>query len=50
MTQKELADEAHMTVSQLQRLEYGERKVENLSLKTALALAAALGVEASELE
>ena len=50
MTQQELADEAHMTVSQLQRLEYGERKVENLSLKTALALARALGVEVSELE
>ena len=50
LTQQELADEAHMTVSQLQRLEYGERKVENLSLKTALALARALGVEVSELE
>ena len=50
LTQQELADEAHMTVSQLQRLEYGERKVENLSLKTALALAEALGVEVSELE
>lgn len=50
MTQHELADEAHMTVSQLQRLEYGERKIENLSLKTALALARALGVEVSELE
>lgn len=50
MTQQELADEAHMTVSQLQRLEYGERKVENLSLKTALALAKALRVEVSELE
>ena len=50
MTQQELADEAHMTVSQLQRLEYGERKVEKLSLKTALALAKALGVEVSELE
>ena len=50
MTQQELADGAHMAVSQLQRLEYGERKVENLSLKTALALAEALGVEVSELE
>lgn len=50
MTQQELADEAHMTVSQLQRLEYGERKVEKLSLKTALALAEALGVDVSELE
>lgn len=50
MTQQELADEAYMTVSQLQRLEYGERKVENLSLKTALAIARALRVEVSELE
>jgi DNA-binding Xre family transcriptional regulator len=44
MTQQELADRAHMSISQLQRLEYGERKVENLSLKSALALAKALGV------
>ena len=42
LTQQELADKAHMTVSQLQRIEYGERKTENLSLKTALALAKAL--------
>ncbi len=49
MTQSELAEAAHMTVAQLQRIEYGERKVENLSLKTALALAKALGVEADEL-
>lgn len=45
LTQQELADKAHMTVSQLQRIEYGERKTENLSLKTAIALAKALGVE-----
>jgi DNA-binding Xre family transcriptional regulator len=50
MTQQELASRAHMSLSQLQRLEYGERKVENLSLKTALALAKALGVEVEELE
>ena len=50
MTQQELATTAHMSVSQLQRIEYGERKVENLSLKTALALAKALGVEVSELK
>ena len=49
LTQQELADKAHMTVSQLQRIEYGERKTENLSLKTALALAKALGVEVEEL-
>lgn len=50
MTQQELAEAAHMSISQLQRIEYGERQVENLTLKTALALARALGVEVSELE
>lgn len=50
MTQQELAERANMTVSQLQRIEYGERKVENLSLKTAIALAAALGVKVEEME
>lgn len=49
LTQQELAARAHMTVAQLQRIEYGERKVENLSLKTALALAKALGVDVEEL-
>lgn len=50
MTQQELAERANMTVSQLQRIEYGERKVENLSLKTAIALAKALGVSVEEME
>ena len=49
-TQKELAEAAGMTISQLQRLEYGQRKVENLTLKTALSLADALGVDVSQLE
>lgn len=49
LTQQELADRAHMTVSQLQRIEYGERKIENLSLKTAIALSKALGVGVEEL-
>lgn len=49
MTQQELADRAHMSVSQLQRLEYGERKVGNLTLKSALSLANALGVRVEEL-
>lgn len=49
LTQQELAERAHMSISQLQRLEYGERKIENLSLKSALALAKALGVEVEEL-
>jgi DNA-binding XRE family transcriptional regulator len=50
MTQQELADQAHMSISQLQRLEYGERKIENLSLKTAISLANALGVSVEELK
>lgn len=50
MTQQELAERANMTVSQLQRIEYGERKVENLSLKTAIALASVLGVSVEEIE
>jgi DNA-binding XRE family transcriptional regulator len=50
LTQQELAKRAHMTTSQLQRLEYGERKVENLTLKSALSLAKALGVNVEELE
>lgn len=36
-------------ISQLQRLEYGKRKIEHMSLKSALALAKALGVEVEEL-
>lgn len=49
LTQQELATRAHMSVSQLQRLEYGERKIENLSLKTALALAKALRIDVKDL-
>ena len=48
-SQAQLAEMAHMSVSQLQRLEYGERKTDNLTLKTALALANALGVDVEEL-
>lgn len=49
LTQKELAKRANMDISQIQRLEYGERKTENLSLKTAINLAFALGVDVKEL-
>lgn len=48
-TQSQLADMSGMTVSQLQRLEYGERKTENMTLKTAVSLANALGVDVEEL-
>ncbi|MDO4179292.1 MAG: DUF3990 domain-containing protein [Phascolarctobacterium sp.] len=36
-------------ISQLQRLECGERKLENVSLKTALKLARALGINVEQL-
>lgn len=49
MTQQSLARRANMTVAQLQRIEYGERKVENLTLRTALSLANALGVRVDEI-
>lgn len=49
LTQQELATRAHMSVSQLQRLEYGERKIENISLKTALSLAKALRIDVTDL-
>ena len=50
ITQQELAEYACMTEAQLQRIEEGKVKVENLSLKTALSLAKALGVEIEEIE
>ena len=49
LTQQELANKAHMSISQLQRIEYGERKIENLTLKTAISLAKALGIDVDEL-
>lgn len=49
LTQNELAKRAHMDISQIQRLEYGERKVENLTLKSAINLANALGVDVKDL-
>lgn len=48
-TQRQLANMSGMSVSQLQRLESGERKVENLTLKTAVSLASALGVRVEEI-
>lgn len=50
LTRQELVERTHMTVSQLQRIEYSERKIENLSLKTAIALSKALGVVIEELD
>lgn len=50
LTQKELAERSGMTISQLQRIEYNERKVENLTLKTAIRLSKALGVDIEEMK
>ena len=49
LSQRQLAELANMSISQIQRLEYGERSVENVTLKTAINLANALGVEVNEL-
>ena len=48
-SQAKLAELSGLSVSQLQRLEYGERSIENLSVKSALRLASALGVTIEEL-
>lgn len=49
LTQKALASAAGINLRQIQKLESGEIKPENLTLKNALALAAALGVEPKDL-
>ena len=49
LTQKALASAAGINITQVQRLESGEAKPANLTLKNALALAAALGVEPKDL-
>ena len=49
LTQKSLASAAGINLRQIQKLESGEIKAGNLTLKNALALAAALGVEPKDL-
>lgn len=49
ITQKALAAAAGINIRQIQKLESGEIRAENLTLKNALALAAALGVEPKDL-
>lgn len=49
LTQKSLAAEAGINLRQIQKLESGEIKPENITLKNAIALAAALGVEPKDL-
>lgn len=48
-TQNELAQRAQVDISQIQRLEYGERKLENMTLKAALNIANALGVRIEQI-
>lgn len=48
-TQNELAKRAQVDISQIQRLEYGERKLENMTLKAALNIANALGVRVEQI-
>lgn len=48
-TQNELAKRAQVDISQIQRLEYGERKLENMTLKAALNIANALGVRIEQI-
>jgi DNA-binding XRE family transcriptional regulator len=45
LTQQQLADGANLLPSNVSRIERGERAIENLALKTAIALADTLGVQ-----
>lgn len=49
LSQRALADRARLNISQVQKLEAGTIKPENVTLKTALALAEALGVDVKDL-
>lgn len=49
LTQIQLAEASGVHVQQIRRIETGEIAVGNITLKNALALAAALGVRAEEL-
>lgn len=48
-TQAQLADKVGINISQVQKLEAGTQKIENTTLKNALAIANALGVTVEEL-
>lgn len=49
LTQQALADAAGLNISQVQKLEAGTIKAENISLRNGLSLADALGVDARDL-
>ena len=44
-TQKKLAEAAGMNISQIQKLERGEISIDNITLKNAVALADAMGID-----
>ncbi len=48
LTQKALADIVGMNISQIQKLESGTIRLENITFKNGLALADALGVDPHE--
>ena len=49
LTQQALADAAGINIRQEQKIEYGDSKMDNIMLKTAAALARALGVTVDDL-
>lgn len=49
LSQQELAAASGVVAAQIQKLEYGTVKIENVTAKTLFALADALGVDAREL-
>lgn len=48
-TQQKLSDLSGVNIRQIQRIESGSSTIENVTLKNALALADALGVDVREL-
>lgn len=49
LTQKDLAQISGVNSRQIQRIELGESRIENITLENALALAGALGVSVESL-
>lgn len=49
LTQKQLSADVGMNISQIQKIESGTNRIENITLKNGLALADALGVDPHEL-
>lgn len=49
LTQTDLANLAGLNIRQIQKIEYGESKTENITLKTMQAIAQALNVKIDDL-